>query len=369
MKLKSLQTKLLSFALAIGVFFAIYLAPLPEQILNNGHTIALNFEGKTVLATLAFAVILWITEVIPFPVTGLYALVVLVLTKVVTLKQVVQDSFGDPIILFFIGVLIFSAAFSDTILLRRLTTIMRYRLGHKPKLLVLAILTMGMLLSGGMVEMAVAAIMLPIGMSILKDAKIEPLKSNFGRALMIACAWGPATGGICTPVGSGTNPLTIGFMHDLAGINFTFLDWMAFGYPAAFMMLPFAWLILIKIFPFEEVDLKITKEDFHERLRLIGPVNQKEVFLVVIFVFTMIMWIHSAMDRKMERWKHILSKHLVYCYCIFLSAVPSWYRSYDLEKGRKFNFMGQCDSDCHRTGIGNGALQNWWCGMAGMDHV
>lgn len=298
MKLKSLQTKLLSFALAIGVFFAIYLAPLPEQILNNGHTIALNIDGKTVLATLAFAVILWITEVIPFPVTGLYALVVLVLTKVVTLKQVVQDSFGDPIILFFIGVLIFSAAFSDTILLRRLTTNLRYRLGHKPKLLVLAILTMGMVLSGGMVEMAVAAIMLPIGVSILKDAKIEPLKSNFGRALMIACAWGPATGGICTPVGSGTNPLTIGFMHDLAGINFTFLDWMAFGYPAAIMMLPFAWLILIKIFPFEEVDLKITKEDFHERLRLIGPVNHKEVFLVVIFVFTMIMWITAPWIEK-----------------------------------------------------------------------
>ncbi len=298
MNMKSTPAKILLFAVALVVFFAIYYAPLPGSIHVNDQTIALTFGAKAVLATLALAVILWISEAVPFPVTGLLALVILVMTKVVTFKQAAQDSFGNPITLFFIGVLIFSAAFSETNILRRLTTLMLYHMGHRPKLMVLAILTIGMLLAGGIVEMAVAAIMLPIGLSILKDAKLEPLKSNFGRAIMIACAWGPVTGGICTPVGSGTNPLTIGFMHDLAGVDFSFLNWMALGYPAAIMMLPFAWLILIKTFPIEEVNLKIAEEDLHERFRQMGPLCWKEIFTVVIFAFTMFLWIAAPWITK-----------------------------------------------------------------------
>lgn len=321
--LKSEPAKIITFLIILGVFFAIFWAPLPGEITSNGKVISLTQDAKTVLAILAFAVLLWITEVISFPMTGLISMLMLVVTKVVPYKQVVLDSFGNPIILFFMGVLIFSAALSETILLRRLTALMLFRFGDKPKIIILIFLTTGMLLAGWVVEMAVAAILLPIGVSILKDANIKPLESNFGRVLMIACAWGPATGGITTPVGSGTNPLTIGFMHDLVGVDFSFLNWMTIGYPAAILMLPMAWFILIKIFPLEPLNLKISENEFHKRVGEIGPVHWREIALFVILGFTMFLWITAPWIEKWSGGKiTYLSISFIAVFCASLLFLP-----------------------------------------------
>jgi solute carrier family 13 (sodium-dependent dicarboxylate transporter), member 2/3/5 len=139
----------------------------------------------------------------------------------------------------------------------------------------------------------VAAVMLPIGVSILKDAGLKPLQSNFGRALMISCAWGPLIGGITTPAGCGPNPLTMTFLRDLAGVDFTFLQWMALGYPAAILMLPCAWFILLKVFPLEEINLQIAEEDMKNKLAEIGGITRKEIFTIVIFLITISLWIFA----------------------------------------------------------------------------
>ena len=96
--------------------------------------------------------------------------------------------------------------------------------------------------------MAVAALLLPLGVGVLRDAKLIPLESNFGRALMIACACGPRIGGIGTPAGTGANLAAVGYLRELAGIEISFARWMAYGVPAALLMLPIAWqLSLIHI--------------------------------------------------------------------------------------------------------------------------
>jgi sodium-dependent dicarboxylate transporter 2/3/5 len=81
----------------------------------------------------------------------------------------------------------------------------------------------------------------------------KPLESNFGRALMIATAWGPAIGGITTPVGNGANIVALGCLRELAGIPINFLTWMVVGVPAALMILPLAYLILVRVFPPEDI--------------------------------------------------------------------------------------------------------------------
>ena len=221
--------KLLCAAAAAGALALILLLPRPADIVNDDQIISLSSQGKATLAVLAMAVILWMTEAVAFPVTGLLAVVVLVMTGAASFEEAVRDGFGSHIILFFIGVLIFSAAIAETSLLRRLTTLLLYHLGHKPRAMILVILVVGALLSGWITDMAVAAVLLPVGMSILKDAKLRPMESNFGKALMISCAWGPLIGGVATPAGCGPNPLTMEYMRDLAKVEFSFLDWMAVG--------------------------------------------------------------------------------------------------------------------------------------------
>lgn len=283
--------KLLYFISSIVALVIILMLPLPPEITAGTKTIALTLSGKASLAVLTLVVILWVTEAVPFPVAGLMGLVLLVMTKASELKPLVKDGFGNTIILFFIGVLIFSAAISKTSLLKRLTTYLLYHLGHSPKAIIFTFLTVGALLSGWITDMAVAAMLMPIAVSILKDVGAKPLESNFGRALLISCAWGPLIGGVSTPAGCGPNPLTMTFLKDLAKIDFSFVDWMLLGYPATILMIPCSWFILIKMFPFEQIDLRVEEEDFRKKLAEFGRVNQKEKWTVAIFILTITLWI------------------------------------------------------------------------------
>ncbi|MFW6414130.1 MAG: SLC13 family permease, partial [Verrucomicrobiota bacterium] len=277
------KKQIFAFLGAIATFLIILALPTPEALDTPDGAVELTSAGKAALATLAFCVILWATEAIPFAVTGLAGIVLLVVAKVENLDTLVKWGFGNTIIVFFLGVLLFSAAISETNLLKRVTTFMLYHLGNRPKAIVATFLVLGALLSGWITDMAVAAMFLPIGVSVLKDAKVEPLKSNFGRAVMIACSWGPLIGGVATPAGCGPNPLTIGFLKDLADIDFTFRDWILIGYPATLLMLPLGWWVLIKVFPIEDVNLSIASEDFKKRLQELGPLDRKEIFTLIIF--------------------------------------------------------------------------------------
>lgn len=282
----------LGLAAGFGALALILLLPLPAPIETGEEAIVLTAAGKKTLAVLALAVILWVTEALPFAITGLAALVTLVALKGAPLKELVRDGFGNQIFLFFIGVLILSAAINETPLMQRITSWLLRRLGGKPRLLLLAVLTVGALLSGWITDMAVAAMLLPIGVSILKKMEAKPLESNFGRALMIACAWGPLMGGIATPAGCGPNPLTMGFLRDLAGIQFSFLDWLILGLPATLMMIPCAWVVLLRAFPFEE-NLTVPLDEAEY-----GPFGRKEIATIAIFALTVLLWLGAPLLKS-----------------------------------------------------------------------
>ncbi len=283
---------LLLAALVCGVILAL---PSPAPVDTGQGSAALSQAGKASLAVLAFAVVLWMSEALPFAVTGLLALVLMVIAGAAPFEKLVADGFGNPIILFFIGVLLFSAAIAETKLLRRVTVLLLYRLGHSPRLIILAFLLVGTLLSGWITDMAVAAMLFPLGVTILEDAGAKPLQSNFGRGLMIACAWGPLIGGISTPAGCGPNPLTIGFLKDMAGVDFSFPQWMAVGYPAALLMVPMAWLLLLKVFPPEPLDARLSRDEFLARRAALGPVERKEVATLVVFALLVFLWVSQPM--------------------------------------------------------------------------
>ncbi|MCK4983725.1 MAG: anion permease, partial [Victivallaceae bacterium] len=142
------KKKIIFFGIALLTLAVILMLPLPPEINMGTKTIALTVAGKASLAVLAMVVILWVSEAVPFAVAGLIGMSLLVMTKAAELKPLVVDGFGNSIILFFIGVLIFSAAISETSLLERLTAKLLYKLGHSPKSILFGFLAIGALLSG-----------------------------------------------------------------------------------------------------------------------------------------------------------------------------------------------------------------------------
>ena len=184
----------------------VYALPTPAPLEQDGDTIALTVNGKACLAVLAFAVTLWVTEALPFAVTSLFVLLLIPIFGIADYETVVAAGFGNPIITFFIGVLILSSGFGRSGLGARLVLHVLRIFGTRTDRVLLGFLTVGAMLSMWITDMAVAAILLPLGVGVLRDARLEPLKSNFGRALMIACAYGPLIRGDCDPGWNGCQP-------------------------------------------------------------------------------------------------------------------------------------------------------------------
>ena len=287
------------FLIAVAAMAGVLLLPTPDPLVTPGGEVALTSQGKASLAVLLLAVILWASEAVAFPITGFLAIILLVATGAGDFSQLVEWGFGNSIILFMLGVLLFSAAVSETPLLRRLTAYLLLILGHRPSLIILAFLLVGALVSAWISDVAVAALLVPLAVAILRDAGAEPRQSNFGRALLIACAWGPLMGGVATPAGCGPNPLTMEFLADLAGIEFSFLDWMILGYPAALLMVPCGWLVLLKVFPIEEIDLNRAAHDLEERLRSFGRLQRREVVSIGVFTLMVVLWVFPEQIRTL----------------------------------------------------------------------
>lgn len=276
---------------AVALMLLIYFLPSPAPLQREGQMIELTAHGKACMAILAFAVTLWVTETLPFAVTALFVVLLIPVFQIADFKTVVRTGFGDPIITFFIGVLVLSAAFTKSGLGTRLACQILLKVGTRTDRVILGFLFVGTLLSMWITDMAVAAMLYPLGVTLLRDAKLKPLESNFGRALMISCAFGPLIGGIATPAGTGANPIAIRYLKELAGVDISFLKWMIVGLPAALLMVPFGWWILIKIFPMEIEKLPIEASEIEANLRALGPLKSIEIKTLVVFGLTICLWL------------------------------------------------------------------------------
>ena len=280
---------------AIAVMLGIHAWPEPDPLSRGGELIMLTTNGKACLAVLAFAIILWVTEAVPFAVTSLFVLLLIPMFAVADFASVVQAGFGNPLITFFIGVLFLSTGFSHSGLGTRMVLHVLRAVGTRTDRVLLGFLVVGALLSMWITDMAVAAVLLPLGAGVLRDAELKPLQSNFGRALMIACAFGPLIGGIGTPAGTGANLAAVGYLRELAGVEISFARWMAFGVPASLLMIPIAWRLLLRAFPPELDRLPLEASDIEQRISALGRPSRLEVWTLVVFVSTIAVWLTTPL--------------------------------------------------------------------------
>ena len=290
---KSRRTLLLMVAVALLV--GLHLLPTPAPLERDGNVIALTQQGKACLAILAFAVTLWVTETVPFAATSLMIVLLIPVFGLASFNDVVAAGFGAPIIVFFIGVLILTSGFTRSGLGTRLVYLLLLRLGTRVDRVLLGLLIVGSFISWWITDMAVAAMLLPLGVGLLGDAGLRPGHSNVGRAIMIATAFGPLIGGIATPAGTAANLVAIAQLRQLVGIEITFTQWMAYGVPAAALMVPLAWRLLLWMFPPEFTTLPISIDDVRRKLAALGPPSGTEWRTLAVFASVITLWMASPL--------------------------------------------------------------------------
>jgi len=282
--------KFFYLAAAAALMVLINLLPLPEPLVSPDGLIELTMEGKAALSVLGFVIVLWLTEAMPFPVTALLGLLLAYVFRLAAFGDIVSYGFGSTVTIFFIGVLTLSSGLTRSGLADRFTRLILSKIGLNPRKIIFAFMAMGAFLSMWIVNMSVAAILLPMAVTILKKAGQKPGASNFGRALLIAVAWGSAIGGISTPVGNGANIVALGYLRELAGIPINFLTWMIVGLPAALLILPLAYIILVRVFPPENIDQLVNINDPEIPASAV-KLTAGELKALIIFGLAVIFWL------------------------------------------------------------------------------
>ena len=315
-KEKTLKSRYLSFAAALAAYAVIAWFPVRESVLVIDQAV-LSDVGRRALGILVFCLILWIREPVPFHITGFIGMLLMLLLRVESFGDLVKQGFGNETVVFFIGVLTLSSVVTKTGLGKRISVYILSKTGNSTSRILMGFLVVGTLLSMWMTDMAVAAILMPLAVMILQEEGVKPIESNFGKALLISCAWGPIIGGIGTPAGAGPNPLAIGFISDIAGIEITFTDWMVYGVPSALLLILPSWVVLMLFFKPEMSHLRRTKEDMQEDLQRLPPMSRDEKHTVLVFLVTVFLWVSSSWLSDLLGIRISTCVPAILCLCLF----------------------------------------------------
>jgi sodium-dependent dicarboxylate transporter 2/3/5 len=275
----------------------------------------LAYSMKVVFAFLALMVVWWLTEAIPLAATALLPAVLLPWFHVsgvheggvvaLTMKNILVN-YANPVIYLFLGGFLLAAAMQKWKLDRRFTLwfLTRGTLANDTRKILFGVMGATAFLSMWISNTATAAMMLPLGLGILKFANEEPGESRFGTAIMLGIAWSASIGGIGTIIGTPPNGIALGilnstFADDPSYQRITFLDWMKFGVPYVLLFLPIAWYVLIKLFPPRTRSVAGGKKRLLEERRTLGPLSRGEKGTIAVFVFAVVCWISNPF------WIHI----------------------------------------------------------------
>jgi len=161
---------------ALGIFLAVLWAPLPGS---------LPAEGQRVLAVVALAVVLWITELLPASITGLLAVVLLVLLGGVADVETALSGFASPVVYFLIGILTLGLGVHKSGLAERVARVLVAWVGGSPRLLfgqmVLSFIPMAFLLPSATTR---NAILIHVYEGVLSQWQI-PRRDPLAKAVML----------------------------------------------------------------------------------------------------------------------------------------------------------------------------------------
>jgi len=286
----------------LALLTLVCLLPIPEALRTIRGT-TLDTQGRISLAVLAFALVLWIAEALPFHITGLAAILILALLGGGSYTDIIRAGFGDDVIIFFIGVLVLAACLGRSGLAKRFSLLVLSLTGNSTRAIIFGFLAAGAFLSMWITALASSAMLMPLALGILQDEGEKPGESRFGKALMMAVAWGALLGALGTPAGSGSNPIAVRFLSEIAGYNIGFLDWMAFGIPTLLILLPLAWLVIILFFPPEHARLARGREELRIEFSSQKPFSLQEIATGIVFALTILFWILSPALGKILGFK------------------------------------------------------------------
>ncbi len=284
-----LDRKWLLIALLVG---AVMLnLPLPD---------GLERPGMIVLTMSVVATILFITEPVPLPTVALLIIVGQVLLLGLESSDVARSLMSDSV-LFIMGSLMIAVAVVRQKLDKRLAFMIVRFTGTKTVNVCMGISLVSGILASFIGEHTVAAMMLPVGVTLISLTSDDPVKvRRLAAVILLSISYGASIAGIGTPSGGARNAIMIGYWREFFydplnpetfkyAVNY--LKWMVFSYPIFLIQVPFVTLILFHTFRPEQKNIARAVVRLRAQLAVEGAMKPADWATIAIFAVILMCWI------------------------------------------------------------------------------
>ncbi|MBA4505195.1 SLC13 family permease [Corynebacterium sanguinis] len=261
---------------------------------------------RVVAATTVLMGVWWMTEAIPLAATALLPIAIFPLAAVAPFSAVASP-YASSTIFLFLGGFLMALGLQRWNLHRRLALAVVSVVGTSPKRIILGFMIATGFMSMWVSNTATAAVMLPIGVSVLtltaESVGGMSKQKNFATALMLAIAYAASIGSLGTLIGTPPNALLAGYMKEAHDITIGFGQWMLVGMPVAIVFTVVAWLVLITVFKPEVDEIPGGKALIQEEIQKLGKWNFTQVAVGIIFLAAALAWIVIPLARDYFGWE------------------------------------------------------------------
>lgn len=210
-----MQKILISLLISIGVFFV--------------AAMAFNTQHSTLIAIIAFLVILWTNEGLPLGVVSLLPIALFPAFGILG-TNATTINYANSTIYLFLGGFMIAIATQKTNLHKFISNKLLTVFPSTPRGILYSLAFTAAALSSLLSNSTTALLLIPIAMYLSDNVK-------FKVRLVLAIAYGCSIGGIITPIGTPPNLILLGFMQQNAIEQIAFIKWILLTAPLALVML------------------------------------------------------------------------------------------------------------------------------------
>ncbi len=279
------------FIIAMILGFALMAAPSPA---------GLTHQGQIVLCMSLMAAILFVSEALPLPTVPL----LIIVGEVVLLKmdptKVAQSLMTDSV-LFIMGSLMLAVAVVKQRLDKRIAWWIVRATGTNIYAISLGLTIVCGLLAAFIGEHTVAAMMLPVGVTLITLTSNDPKKiHNLAAVLLFSISYGCSIAGVATPSGGARNAIMISYWKEFfynaaepatQRYLMDYLHWALYAFPMFLLRLPFVTMLLVLTFRPEVSDLTRAVTRLRTQVSMQGPMRGSEWMTILIFLVTIFCWV------------------------------------------------------------------------------
>jgi solute carrier family 13 (sodium-dependent dicarboxylate transporter), member 2/3/5 len=279
------------FIISMLVGFSLMIAPTPG---------GLTHQGQIVLCMSIMATMLFISEAVPLPTVPLLIIIGEVILLKVDPTKVAQSLMTDSV-LFIMGSLMLAVAVVKQRLDKRIAWWIVSMTGTNVYWISFGITAVCGLLAAFIGEHTVAAMMLPVGVTLITLTSNDPKKvHNLAAVILFSISYGCSIAGVATPSGGARNAIMISywkdFFYDAADpathrYLMDYVHWAIFTFPMFVLRLPIVAALLVFTFRPETTDMSRAVSRLRTQVSMQGPMRGSEWMTILIFALTIAAWV------------------------------------------------------------------------------